>query len=181
MWDNTGHRYLRKSLAVPYDDGSVFFIDLGLGDSDAKFIGGLLKTNNTVKRLNLSGNNITDVESIGEALKENNTLKILELQNNQITDVESIGEALALKEDNDTLEYLDLSYNNITDENSGIDKIIDGLKTNNTLHFLNLENNNLSNNMKLQLQNIEQYKRDGSDGYPKFITTSSGIIFSIYT
>ena len=57
-----------------------------------------------------------------------------------------------------------LSGNNITDD-SGIQSIIDGLKTNNTLHELDLYNNQLSDNMKSQLQAIEQYKRDGSNGY----------------
>ncbi len=54
--------------------------------------------------------------------------------------------------------------NNITDD-SGIQIIIDGLKTNNTLQILNLYNNQLSDNMKSQLKVIQQYKRDGSNGY----------------
>ena len=40
-----------------------------LTDDDALAIGELLKTNNTLKELNLAGNNITDVQSIGEAFK----------------------------------------------------------------------------------------------------------------
>ncbi len=58
--------------------------------------------------------------------------------------------------------YLD--NNNITDD-SGIQSIIDGLKTNNTLNYLFLQNNQLSDNMKSQLEAIRQYKRDGSNGY----------------
>ena len=57
-----------------------------------------------------------------------------------------------------------LGGNNITDD-SGIQSIIDGLKTNNTLHTLSLRNNQLSDNMKSQLEAIQQYKRDGSNGY----------------
>ena len=57
-----------------------------------------------------------------------------------------------------------LSSNNITDD-SGIQSIIDVLKTNNTLNILYLYNNQLSDNMKSQLQAIQQYKRDGSNGY----------------
>ena len=54
--------------------------------------------------------------------------------------------------------------NNITDD-SGIQSIIDVLKTNNTLNTLHLYNNELSDNMISQLQAIEQYKEDGSNGY----------------
>ena len=46
-----------------------------LTDEDALAIGEGLKTNNTLKELDLSYNNITDVQSIGEALKTNNTLR----------------------------------------------------------------------------------------------------------
>ena len=59
---------------------------------------------------------------------------------------------------------LSLSNNNITDD-SGIQSIIDVLKTNNTLKTLDLRNNQLSDNMKSQLNAIQQYKRDGSNGY----------------
>ena len=85
--------------------------------------------------MGLGDNNITDVQSIGEGLKTNNTLKTLWLDNNNITD------------------------------DSGIQSIIDGLKTNNTLNYLSLYNNQLSDNMKSQLKAIQQYKRDGSNGY----------------
>ncbi len=80
-------------------------------------------------------NNITDVQSIGEGLKTNNTLTELYLYNNNITD------------------------------DGGIQSIIDGLRTNNTLKILYLRNNQLSDNMKSQLNAIQQYKRDGSNGY----------------
>ena len=69
----------------------------------------------------------------------------------------------ALKRNN-TLEILNLHNNNITDD-SGIQSIIDVLKTNNTLRRLNLYNNQLSDNMYSQLNAIQQYKRDGSNGY----------------
>ena len=50
-------------------------------------------------------------------------------------------------------------------DDGGIQSIIDGLKTNNTLQYLYLWNNQLSDNMKSQLEAIEQYKIDGSNGY----------------
>ena len=54
---------------------------------------------------------------------------------------------------NNTLKELYLDNNNITDD-SGIQSIIDGLKTNNTLRYLYLYNNQLSDNRKLQLKAI---------------------------
>ena len=88
-------------------------------------------------KVNLSGKNLTDEDAIaiGELLKTNNTLTTLFLDNNNITD------------------------------DGGIQSIIDVLKTNNTLNTLTLFNNQLSDNMKSQLNAIEQYKRDGSNGY----------------
>ena len=83
------------------------------------------------------------------------------LDNNNITDVQSIGEGLKT---NNTLEFLYLHNNNITDD-SGIQSIIDVLKANNTLNTLDLLNNQLSDNMRSQLNAIQQYKRDGSNGY----------------
>ena len=65
---------------------------------------------------------------------------------------------------NNTLEELYLYNNNITDD-GGIQSIIDGLKTNNTLKTLWLHDNELSSNMISQLNAIQQYKKDGSNGY----------------
>ena len=116
--------------------------------------------NRTRWRLRYSGR-ATVVQRIGEQLKTNNTLKELDLGVNNIIDVQSIGEALKT---NKTLTTLSLSKNNITDD-SGIQSIIDGLKTNNTLRYLRLFNNQLSDKMKSQLKAIKQYKKDGSNGY----------------
>ena len=60
--------------------------------------------------------------------------------------------------------YLD--NNNITDD-SGIQSIIDGLKTNNTLKTLNLHNNQLSDNMKSQLKAINNIKEMDQTGINK--------------
>ena len=75
-----------------------------------------------------------------------------------INDIIIIGELLKT---NNTLTYLNLSNNNITD----VESIGEALKTNKTLEVLDLYNNQLSDNMKSQLDAIEQYKRDGSNGY----------------
>ena len=90
---------------------------------------------------------------------------------NKITGAQSIGEALKT---NNTLGWLDLHNNNITDD-SGIQSIIDVLKTNNTLRVLDLEYNQLSDNMKSQLKAIQQYKRDGSNGYQQVEGMEIGI------
>merc|ERR1712100_158709 len=132
-----------------------------LTDEDALAIGKLLKANNTLETLWLENNNITDVQSIGDGLKTNKTLTYLDLSINNIIDVQSIGEGLKT---NNTLEVLSLESNNITDD-SGIQSIINVLKTNNTLKYLLLRDNQLSDNMISQLKAIQQYKRDGSNGY----------------
>lgn len=46
VWDNTGHRYLRKKMEKP-NNGEVDLGDRKLGDSDVEFISELLKTNDT--------------------------------------------------------------------------------------------------------------------------------------
>ena len=147
-----GKRYNEKLLQywkwrIRKDTDENGVLDLnnqGITTNDGIIIGELLKTNNIVKKLWLSGNNITDVQSIGEGLKTNNTLTWLSLDNNNITD------------------------------DSGIQSIIDGLKTNNTLNTLYLYNNQLSDNMESQLKAIQQYKKDGSNGYQqvKWMTIS---------
>ena len=126
---------LEDYYEVNFSSDAIDLEDKNITDEDVQIIGELLKTNNTIKKLDLHDNNITDVQSIGEGLKTNNTLTRLDLDNNNITD------------------------------DSGIQSIIDVLKTNNTLKTLYLRNNQLSDNMKSQLKAIQQYKRDGSNGY----------------
>ena len=152
---------LTKKYGVNFDDSRVTLAGKNIRDEDLQNIGEALKANNTLTYLDLDNNNITDVQSIGELLKTNNTLETLYLNNNNITDVQSIGEGLKT---NNTLKELTLNNNNITDD-SGIQSIIDVLKTNNTLNYLYLHHNQLSDNMKSQLNAIQQYKRDGSNGY----------------
>ena len=82
----------------------------------------------------------------------------MNLSNNNITDVQSIGEGLKT---NNTLKELSLGYNNIID----VQRIGEALKTNNTLKILILDKNQLSETMASQLKAIQQYKKDGSNGY----------------
>ena len=66
-------------------------------------------------------------------VKNKQYIKRLCIPHNNITDVQSIGEGLSKQYINDIV----LFNNNITDD-SGIQSIIDGLKTNNTLKELPL-------------------------------------------
>jgi hypothetical protein len=63
--------------------------------------------------LDLRNNNITDVQSIGEGLKTNNTLKELDLSFNDITYDGGIQSIIDGLKSNNTLQYLDLSDNNL--------------------------------------------------------------------
>ena len=83
-----------------------------------------------------------DALAIGELLKTNNTLTTLWLYNNNITDVQSIGEG---KNKQYHQRHRCLTNNNITDD-SGIQSIIDGLKTNNTLRYCPTDNQLSDNN-----------------------------------
>ena len=65
--------------------------------------------------MNLGNNNITDVQSIGEGLKTNNTLKILDLRNNNITDDSGIQSIIDVLKTNNTLEELYLHNNQLSD------------------------------------------------------------------
>ena len=63
----------------------------------------------------LNNNNITDVQSIGEGLKTNNTLTRLSLWNNNITDDGGIQSIIDVLKTNNTLKYLTLYNNQLSD------------------------------------------------------------------
>merc|ERR1719473_1412154 len=129
--------------------GEKLEIEYDLLDGQVRSLGVALRSNTSLEKIKVRKQNDENglAMVLGDVLKTNNTLTKLDLYNNNITDVQSIGEGLKT---NNTLTYLSLSYNNITDD-SGIQSIIDGLKTNNTLKDLYLNNNQLSHNMKSQL------------------------------
>ena len=104
-----------------------------------------------------------DVKYLSAALNElHNSHRVysITLNNNKITDVNSIGEVLKRDE---LISRLLLNNNKITD--NGIQSFIDALKTNNTLRLLDLRNNQLSDNMKLKLKDIEYHKKNGTEGW----------------
>ncbi len=63
----------------------------------------------------LDNNNITDVQSIGEGLKTNNTLWKLNLNHNNITDDSGIQSIIDVLKTNNTLKRLGLSDNQLSD------------------------------------------------------------------
>lgn len=132
-------------------------VDLNLYDhkievSDAKVIGEALKSNKSLRKLNLNYNNLGDegANVIGEALKTNTTLRWLHLggRGRYIIDYTNIGNegAKAIGEGlkrNKALTHLDVGNNYIEDEGAVV--IAEALKTNTTLLQLNIEDNKIGN------------------------------------
>ena len=120
--------------------------DVQMKDFEVEVFSDCLKLNDTITDLNLSGclvtNNIGLVLSIIGYLKNNNTLCRLNLSNNHISD--TVVEALAeIVMTNTTLQRFNLSHNDISDY--GILFICDCLQINNTLCELDLSKNNITN------------------------------------
>ena len=104
-----------------------------------------LRTNRTLKILNLSDNTINENNAIKirDALITNNTLTTFNLSATRLKfKLTNIVESLKI---NTTLKSLNLSWNAITDFNG----ISDALKPNTTLTELNLEHNNTISLQKL--------------------------------
>lgn len=101
-------------------------------------LGEVLQINNTLQHLNLSYNILEDKNVIFKSLRKNSTLKYLELSCNQISDCFYLKEMIM---ENTTLTHLDLSYNEIDIEIELHYHLINALKKNNTLEYLNISNN----------------------------------------
>ena len=100
-----------------------------------------LYNNTTVKKLDLSCNNITKngAIAISNCLKHNSTLQALNISHNCFTDNEAVIICDCLKMHNSTLQNLDFSHNNISDK--GAADIGKCLKHNKTIKALNLSEN----------------------------------------
>ena len=98
--------------------------------------------NTSIRKLNLSENNLWDVTNIGKTLANNQTLKELDLSKNKLGDEDAVEIAAGLAH-NISLETLDLSRNHIVKE--GWNAIFDALKSNTSIRKLNLLENNLWN------------------------------------
>lgn len=98
-----------------------------------------LSKNKKLLNLNLANNDYEDLSILTEALQENNILTNLNLSNNFIKDGNCIGKIIKF---NSGLKALDLSENRIKDE-FGI-AILEGVKGNSSMIFINFEGNLLS-------------------------------------
>ena len=100
----------------------------------------ILKTNKTIKRLELFSSSLTGgIKQVSDSLFNNKTLEQLELFN--VTDItdEDITHLSTMLSSNTTLKELYLSNCNITD--NGVRYICEGLTKNRTLTMLNIGHN----------------------------------------
>lgn len=104
--------------------------------TDIEVISDILKTNSTIKELNLNRNKIKDITSLGNVLKTNSTLTSLCLNENSITDINALADALntnsrllILKMDSNMLDEVDFS------------SLFQALAKNSTLTELSLRDN----------------------------------------
>lgn len=102
-----------------------------------------LRTNTTLKTLQLKGNNLTDGmhAPIRRALDENSTLTQLDLSFNQLRDTAVLGVAAALAKPDASLKHLNLKWNKITA--AGAAAVAAALKDNDTLILLDMSWNSL--------------------------------------
>src|SRR5581483_1158249 len=100
-----------------------------------------LRTNTTLKILNLCGNLLRDedTDSLGELLKSNRSITDLKLSGNSITgeNIDSFREGLA---NNDALLYLNLENNSLSD--AGVGVICNALTINRSVTSVNLSGDN---------------------------------------
>lgn len=101
-----------------------------------------LMNNHTLTHLNLKRNNISNIKVLCDYLYDNKTLEFLDLSYNNIIYIDDFKDVLIK---NKTLKDLNIGYNDICInedkiKGSGIIKFCEGLKKNNSLRSLNLEN-----------------------------------------
>ena len=118
-------------------------------------ISNFLKTNHTLCKLNVSGNDLRDegIMKFSEAICVNTTLKDLNMSRNRITDkgANELSKAIQV---NKTLQELNVSKNWISKE--GVMRIVEACTISRTLHKLVCTHNNLS---KSGLAAINEYIR----------------------
>ncbi|CAF1357671.1 unnamed protein product [Didymodactylos carnosus] len=125
-------------------------LSYNISDTSALLLSNALKTNRNLVRLNLSFNQISDegVRSLSDALKQNHCLTILNLSSNQIGDDGVQLLSNALKENHSLME-LNLSSNRITD--AGARSLSNALKVNRNLTILHLSTNIIGDDGALSL------------------------------
>ena len=134
LWDGTNN-------STP---DSLNLSDQCEGDG-APFIAFGLCNNRTVRTLDISNNNISDlgVHQIARALHENQTLQTLNISSNDIQADGAKAMAKALHE-NQTLQTLNISSNDI--QADGAKVMAEALHENKALQYLDISNNNILDN-----------------------------------
>ena len=120
-----------------------------LGDESAYPIGESLQQNETIRKINISSNKITDIgfKSFVYLFNYNNTIESFDCSNNFISNI-TVKDFLLYLEYNCTLKYLNLYDNQINNDIGNV--IIDILDKNKTLLSINLLYN------RVQLKTIEE-------------------------
>ena len=119
---------------------------------DASSLGEVLNCNEQLKEVYLSNNKVTDKDA-ASILGASHLTRIRLDRNKGITTVGSIGEKI---------EVLELRENSIGDD--GASNIFAFLKQNDTLRYLDLRMNKISENLKMQLLSMERRKKNGTGG-----------------
>ncbi len=128
--------------------------NMTLTDDDMEIVAEQAIIKKQCKRLYLQDNNITSrgASIIAAALKNNRTLEILNLSNNHVFDMGARSLSETLSSNNSILQLLDLCSNDITD--LGAQHLTEMLKTNQTLIFLRLSSNKISDQGIQLLANV---------------------------
>lgn len=121
---------------------SVKVVNCYLGPRFCGVFSDVLKVNNTIKKVDLWGNNLgdQDARSISEALKANKSLKELRLGRNNFSSEGARAFADALKV-NQVVKCIFLGCNSIGSE--GARAIADALKVNQTIEMISVADNNI--------------------------------------
>jgi Ran GTPase-activating protein (RanGAP) involved in mRNA processing and transport len=125
----------------------------GLLSEDINCLTEALKTNQTLRVLNLCSNKIDDqgAKEFAEALKNNKTLLELDLKGNRIVD-EGAGHIAEALELNTGLKYINLSDNKMSYQ--GLEVILKALKNNKNLQVIGLGRNSISHEETKQIVNL---------------------------
>lgn len=148
------------NLAKNNKTSELDFYNKKLKRSQIHEISQILKTNTSIKSLNLGSNNLIDKDIIilCKGLKNNKNLTELLLKGNRIT--KRGGYAIAKILINSNIQILDLSWNNIKD--MGILTILNSIKNNQNVTEANISWNNLKNKRKIKerLTNYLRYNNE---------------------
>lgn len=120
----------------------ISFANFGWRDKEAKQCAELLKKDNNITELDLSGNKIGSdgVKYIIDSLRGNNTLRLINLSCNSINDIKIFEIFRGLSET--AIREVDFSGNEITDES--VPNIVASFENLSSLRTLNLSKNSMS-------------------------------------